>query len=736
MKKSKIISKLTDFLRVRPLFAMAVAILLLDICYVNFTFKWPVVATGDAETGHSVTIQGTVRDKTYDENGRIKSIILNNTICYVNYKAPETANPPIDSLMRISGEIKAIDSPMNPGEFNRRYYYGARRIFYELSANSEEILRVPRVGVREFFFKIRRDFSKRIMSFFPLEGGTVNTLICADKSYLPESRRSLYTRVGVGHFLVISGLHISAVGTFIYRGLRRVGTKVSSGCIVTVSFLIMYGLMVGFSVSVVRAVIMFLVRLLADVLKRVYDMMNAVALAALINIVFNPLCIADTAFIYSYATVLMISVYITFISGRTRKPKTVSKRISAALKFPAVLWLFMLPINLYLSFGCSLMSVVANTLLAPLSVPILVSSFLGFALSFTGVTFPTGVADFFIALMLRNFDKLCRLVDGAHIFTFRGRPALWKLCIYYVALLWILADKGRNIGKVLATGALLGLILFVTEPVNMAGRVTTLYVGQGECVVIHMGRGRASVYDCGSTSKSGVGEYILLPYLKLTGVSQVEGIFVSHGDLDHAGEVAYLCEALPREGIVVNHLYTQDIPKSAKSSCLLEAERAAIANRIQVTHLSRGQRISDGRLSFTCLWPHKGQAPEDVNAGSMVIMASSGNFDTLLMGDATKETESIIKKSALAAAKGPIEVLLVSHHGSNTASDAGFIEEVQPYAAVVSAGVNNRYGHPHREVLKRFKDICPHTRLLRTDKSGAVSIEKRGKKTVFYAYRR
>lgn len=736
MKKSKIISKLIDFARVRPLFVTVVTVLLLDLCYVNLFFKWPTGITEGNKSEQTVTIQGKVRDKTYDDAGRLKSINLGNTICYVNFHGGEMPEPPVGALMRISGDIKTIDSPMNPGEFNSRSYYGAKRIFYEISVESAEIVRAPRIGVRDFFFKMRQRVSRRIMTFFPLEGGTVNTLIAADKSYLSDARKSLYTRVGVGHFLVISGLHISAVGTFIYRGLRRAGAKVSAGCIVTVLFLVMYGLMVGFSVSVIRAVIMFLVRLLADVLKRVYDMLNAVALAALINIVFNPLCIMDTAFIYSYATVLIIAVYITFIAERTRKPKTIRKRIWEALKFPAVLWLFMLPVNLYLSYGCSLMSVVANTLLAPLSVPILVSAFLGFALSFTGFTFPTGLADFFIALMLRNFDKLCKLIDGAGIFSFRGQPALWKLCIYYAVLLWILTDKGRSIGKIVGIGAVLGLILWMTVPVNLMGRVTTLYVGQGECVVIHTGRGRAVVYDCGSTSKTGVGEYILLPYLKLTGVSQVEGIFVSHGDLDHAGEVAYLCEALPREGIAVNHLYSQDIPKSEKSGCLLEAERTAIENRIPVTHLSRGQRISDYRCSFTCLWPQKGSVPEDANAGSMVIMASVGDFDTLLMGDATKETENFIKKSATKAASGPIEVLLVSHHGSDTASDPGFLETVQPRAAVVSAGVNNRYGHPHKEVLKRFKEICPQTGLLRTDKSGAVSIEMHRSKPVVYRYRR
>ena len=108
-----------------------------------------------------------------------------------------------------------------------------------------------------------------------------------------------------------------------------------------------------------------------------------------------------------------------------------------------------------------------------------------------------------------------------------------------------------------------------------------------------------------------------------------------------------------------------------------------------------------------------------------MILASYKDFDTLLCGDATKVTERHIIDYAGKAMHGGLEVLLVSHHGSDSASDSSFLKAMSPGTAVVSAGINNRYGHPHKEVLARFKEYCPDTKLLRTDRKGAVSVERR-----------
>lgn len=739
MKRLRILSWLIEFARVRPLVVVALLVICVDLIYVNLLFRSPNLKSGDATavtSAENVTIKGKIREKNFDETGKVKSVVVGNVLCYVNCETVDQGRFKLGATVAVGGDIKEIEGPMNPGEFNRKNYYGTKGVFFEMSAETIATVSAPKLGIREWFLNLRLRVSERIMRFFTLEGGTVNTLLCGDKTFLSKERKDLYTNAGVGHFLVISGLHISAVGTCIYRAFRRAGVKVRHGCVAAMGFLLLYGIFVGFSISVIRAVVMFFIRLLADVLKRIYDMLNAVAVAAVVNVAINPLCVTDTAFIYSYVTVLAIAVYVTFISPGKAVEKGLRGVVKRYLKFPLVLWLFVMPVNLCLSYGCSVASVLINALLAPLSAPILILAFLGLGLSYTGLPVPVGVADFLIALILRGFDKLCKLTSLYPMFTLLGRPALWKVCVYYVLLLWILF-KGKNIvGTAVRVGVALGAVLFIAAPVNLSGQVTTLYVGQGECVVVHTGAGSAVIYDCGSTSKSNIGEYTVIPYLRYTGVSRVDAIFVSHGDYDHVGEVAYLIKNLAGEGVRLRSLVTQDIAKAGKSKFLAEAEATARSEGVPVLHMSKGQRMRLGDFSFTCMWPAKGYSCEDVNESSMVILASKGDFDALLCGDATSETERHIIKSVAGAMSGNLEFLSVSHHGSNSASDAGFLKAMTPRTAVVSAGINNRYGHPHKEVLKRFRQYTPKTVLLRTDKSGAVSVAPRGRGIRISVFRR
>ena len=733
MRRLKILSRLIDWSKVRPLTVVAMAVILVDLIYVNSIYQAPglsALVKGSGTSAINVVYTGKVREKAFDDTGSLKSITVGKIVCYVNQGGDSTEIPTIGSTVTVRGSIREIEGPMNPGEFNRKNYYRAKGVFYDMNAESVETLRVPAIPVREWFLNLRLRISARIRRFFRLEGDTVNTLICGDKIYLPKERKDLYTGVGVGHFLVISGLHISAVGTFIYRGLRRLGLKIRTGSAVAMIFLILYGITVGFSVSVIRATVMFFIRLMADVLKRNYDMLNAVAFAAIINMVINPMCVTDTAFIYSYMTVLAIAIYVTFLSKAAAGNKTLEDRVKGYLRFPLILWLFIMPVNLSLSYECSVASIVINAFLAPLSAPILILSFAGLGLSYTGLAVPVGVADFLIALMLRGFDKLCKLALKYPLFTVLGKPAVWKICLYYVLLLMVLFRGREVLGNVLKVGLVLGLITLVATPANLSGRVTTLYVGQGECVVVHVGPGSAVIYDCGSTSKSNVGEYTVIPYLRYTGVSRVEAVFVSHGDFDHVGEVPYLIKNLSKEGIRLRRLYTQDIPKTEKSRFLLEAETVAQGEGVQVLHLSKGQSVRHGAFSFACVWPGRNYVSDDANEGSMVIVASRGEFDAILCGDATGETERRIIGSVLKASVGNIEFLSVSHHGSKSASDEAFLRAVSPVTAVISAGINNRYGHPHGEVLKRFKQYAPNTILLRTDRKGAISVSPVGRRVI------
>ena len=211
MKRLKILSRFIDAVTVRPLVAGALAVLILDLIYVNYMFRAPSLnASADrhADPGKSAitaTFSGRVEDKKYDATGKVTSIVVGKILCYVNH-TPDASIPPIDSYVTVRGKAEMIDGAMNPGEFDKKSYYGAKGIFYECSVESIETVRVPGIPVREAFLGLRHRLSDRILKFFVLEGGTVNTLLCGDKTTLDKERKNLYTSVGVGHFLVISGV--------------------------------------------------------------------------------------------------------------------------------------------------------------------------------------------------------------------------------------------------------------------------------------------------------------------------------------------------------------------------------------------------------------------------------------------------------------------------------------------------------------------------------------------------
>ncbi|UQX54365.1 MBL fold metallo-hydrolase [Cytobacillus pseudoceanisediminis] len=114
------------------------------------------------------------------------------------------------------------------------------------------------------------------------------------------------------------------------------------------------------------------------------------------------------------------------------------------------------------------------------------------------------------------------------------------------------------------------------------------------------------------------------------------------------------------------------------------------------------------------------------NDSSIVLFAKVGGLNWLFTGDLEETGESQLIK---AYPNLKIDVLKIAHHGSKTSTTESFLAAVKPRIAVISAGRNNRYGHPHNDVTGRLKDINVH--VLRTDKQGAVNYVFKGNSGTF-----
>jgi competence protein ComEC len=265
--------------------------------------------------------------------------------------------------------------------------------------------------------------------------------------------------------------------------------------------------------------------------------------------------------------------------------------------------------------------------------------------------------------------------------------------------------------RVLATGAFLAACLVGgiwagarEEPT----RLTFLSVGQGDCAVFQH-RGTTVLVDVGPSNENfDSGERIVAPSLRRLGVKTIDLVLISHPDADHFG-------GLPA---IFRHFNVGKIamPAHFRRHPAVRAAFAKCGVKEQDVVWVQGERkaiVAGFELRLTAPSWHE---PEPDNDGSMFVRISGMGASCVFTGDASSERESIM------AGRGEdwrAQVLKAGHHGSSHSSDEAWVDAVHPRFAVLSAGRNNRYGHPAPGVIRRFESHGVRT--LRTDRLGDVS---------------
>ncbi|MEQ7161838.1 MBL fold metallo-hydrolase [Enterococcus gallinarum] len=192
----------------------------------------------------------------------------------------------------------------------------------------------------------------------------------------------------------------------------------------------------------------------------------------------------------------------------------------------------------------------------------------------------------------------------------------------------------------------------------------------------------------------------LIPFLKGEGVRQIDGLFLTHGDTDHLGDALALMTAIP-----VKKIYL--VPGSEHHPQIAALIKQLPQGTVHWTNV--GETI--GRdLAITVLAPESGQGE---NEDSLVLKAEIEKWRFLFTGDLDqKGEEKLIQLYPHLQA----EVVKLGHHGSRTSTSARFIESLSPKIGIISCGKDNRYGHPHSEVL----EVMEGRSILRIDQQGMI----------------
>ncbi len=725
-------------MRERILCSICVSFLLLQAFVILVTggqsyFRVPASSIFyDMEESREILLVGQVYKKTDTSKNQVL-YLKNNSIYYRNNSFQESnmivyldkteyQEISIGEGVKLRGMLQLFETARNPGNFDQKQYYARQNLRGYVWC--EEMMSVfgEEESWREKLYQARKTWKELILEYMGEDtGGVLCAILLSEKSEMSSETKELYQKIGIGHVLAISGLHISFLGLGAYRLIRKVGVPFLVSGILAVGLLTVYVIMVGFSVSVVRAYIMLLFRILADITGRVYDILTALAFAAAVTVLYQPLSLTDAGFYLSYGAVCGI------VLVKPQMEKLISQKHRWVQESMASLAInvTIFPVTLWFYYEFPTYSFVMNLIVIPLMSIVLGAGLLG---SIGVLVFvPAGEICFKIVDSILQFYEWLgeignRLPMSTIVF---GKPAWYQLFLYYVVLcallFFLVVCKNEKILKKSRNyiWAVFGLLVlcFLKIPDGTL-QVTVLDVGQGDCIFMRGPCGNTYLIDGGSSDVEQVGEYRIESFLKSQGAGVLDYVFVSHGDSDHYNGIL---EMLGRQqtGICIKKLVLPCHYQTDEK--LVKLMEKALAQKVEVAVIESGAKITEGPLSLICVQPGAQDGDLEGNAGSMVLSVQMKQFQMLCTGDVELEGENRLCENL---AGQTYDVLKVAHHGSKNSSKERLLEMIRPSIAVISVGKDNSYGHPHSETLNRFRNIG--SRILMTSESGAIRLETDG----------
>lgn len=518
-------------------------------------------------------------------------------------------------ICSVKGHFLELSPATNEGEFSLPSYYKGEGISGVFQAKTIELVRGESSPFAKELFTLKQSLGNRIDALFPEEtAGFLKSLFLGERSGITLSEKSLYQSAGISHILAISGLHLSLLGGFFYRLLRK--TKLSSllSSLITSFFLFSYFLFTGSSHSAFRALFMLFLRFAAIQLGKGKDLLSQLSFALLFLLWLNPLSLYSIGMQCSFFTLFVFFLLEERPGKAVRKKKEkalskickklalgFSKHPSLLLKFPAYLsklipcllstlphrlqgsflfYLALLPLFSLTQFSFPLYAPLLNLLLLPL----LPFFFLLGAISILLSYLPE--QDF---LLLRLFSFSSRfllnlLFQIFHLFMEKslalpfsqillGKMQVLSVMLYFLFLyLLFFFPKAKSLSLLLSLGFLLSLPLYLPKPPKEL-EIAALDVGQGDGFVLRKG---ALVFtiDNGSTSKNLFPEQIFFPYCKAKRIQHIDYALLTHCDRDHISGIQALLEKNP--SISLSHLI---LPASA-----LQDHRYDLLKRLAYNH--------------------------------------------------------------------------------------------------------------------------------------------------------
>ncbi len=689
--------------------------------------------------------------------------------------------------VRFHSRIRKIRNFNNPGGFNYARYMAFRGIWSSAYTPADGL----EIDAGNKTVRNRLDINAIRTSLAALidratknpENQILKALIIGDRSGISRQLRDQFNRTGVGHLLAISGLHIGIVATVSFLSfqalfsrlrylLRRAWVR-KGAAFFSVFPVLAYGLIAGMTPSTQRAVIMATAFLLTFMLDRDHDLINILAVAAMVILVIHPPSLFSISFQLSFAAVLSIIYGLSRIRQKTFFKDAFGAGIRGRLtSFLAVSILAILgtwPLTMFYFNQVSYVGLPGNFIAVPMIgfgvVPLGLLSALLSPFTPEGAMLLFKLAGVILTLALKVLSIMAAWPFAA---SKTVTPNLVEIgCWYMLAwgLLnldvygckttlqspprppdldrfgWLsgqrLPDQNRYLTRRTAVSAALALVIsaagidagyWVYERfLNPRLRVTYLDVGHGNAALLEAPKGGVVLIDGGGFSDNSafdVGAGIVAPLLWRKKIKTVHTVILSHPNSDHYNGLRFIVRHFR-----VNRIWINGQTSEAESyQDFLKAVRDKEIDLISQHALSQGMQL--GNLRADILYPPRDlvtktsrEAWRDTNNNSLVIRIGLGSVSFLFPGDIeTRAEEELV---AFSGTRLKSAVLLAPHHGSQTSSSSLFLAKVEPQIVVFSHGRQNRFNFPHPRIIRRY--TSRKIKILSTADNGAVTVVTDGR---------
>ncbi|MEL0167867.1 MAG: DNA internalization-related competence protein ComEC/Rec2 [Pseudomonadaceae bacterium] len=527
-----------------------------------------------------------------------------------------------------------------------------------------------------------------------VSGGTrLLALLIGDRQALSRDDWDLLQATGTTHLLVISGLHIGMLAAAVFaltglvlRWLPVAWSRPQLWLSAPVALLAAAGYagLAGMGVPVQRALLMCLLVLLLKLWRRRLPAIELWLLAMVMVTAINPAAPLRAGYWLSF---MAVGLLLLGMGGRLHVRGLWWRWGRAQWVAFVGLWPFLLLWGLPTSGVAMLVNLLAIPWVSLFVVPAgLIGA--GIELLF-GVDQILLLAAHLLNLLLRGLGWVAGWA-GLLRLPFPGWVA-WLVALAGV-LVWLLPVA---VFRPLALLCLLPLLLPEQQrPEPGEARVVVLDVGQGLSVLVQTAT-HDLLYDAGARLRSGfdLGEAVVAPALTGFGVRKLDMLLLSHADSDHAGGALAVVRQVPAMRVVSG-----------------EAEQLPVALSAEACRTAEAWSW-DG-VRFRLLQAQ--DSGDDGNARSCVLQVWAGQRSVLLPGDIAKADEAV-----LLGLLAPADLLLAPHHGSRGSSSYAFIRRLNPDWVVFSAAHHNPFGHPHPQVVERYRELGSEA--IYTGGAGAVS---------------